>query len=212
MSYHRDLVRLAEKLGLRIATTKTIVTALIIPKEVDVLFLLSVPASLKSMLLQTARLLIYTPPDEHFGIVPLEAMLNGVPVLAANSGGPLESIVEGQTGWLRDVEQLDQWSEVMSWALDDGHEEELRAMSMNGPKRVKEEFSQEKMAERLEREMDRIRKLPRRAVVGYRESLMMGVGVGIVGLILAWAVSEMTENGLFRTAWGGIEKIDAVCI
>ncbi len=206
MSYHRDLVRLAEKLGLRTATTKTIVTALIVPKEVDVLFLLSVPASLKSMLLQTARLLIYTPPDEHFGIVPLEAMLNGVPVLAANSGGPLESVVEGQTGWLRDVKQLDQWSEVMGWALDGGHEDELRAMSGNGPKRVKEEFSQEKMAERLEGEMDRIRKLPKRAVVGYRESMMIGVGVGVVGLILAWAVSEMAKNGLFRNAWGLLSR------
>ncbi|KAI9886161.1 MAG: hypothetical protein M1823_002064 [Watsoniomyces obsoletus] len=202
VSYHLSLVQLAESLGLRIATTKTIVTALIVPKEVDVLFLLSVPASLKSMLLRTAKLLIYTPPDEHFGIVPLEAMLHGVPVLAANSGGPLESIVEGQTGWLRDVRDQEKWSEVMRWALDGRHEEIFQAMGGNGPKRVREEFSQEKMAERLEGEMRRIRKSSRKGVVGYRELLVLGVGMAMVGLILAWVMSEASRRGMLRDGWG----------
>ena len=52
--------------------------ALNVPEDVDVLFLLSVPNTLKMMLLNAARLLVYTPANEHFGIVPLEAMLAGV--------------------------------------------------------------------------------------------------------------------------------------
>jgi len=36
--------------------------------------------------------LIYTPTNEHFGIVPLEAMYMEKPVIACNSGGPTETI------------------------------------------------------------------------------------------------------------------------
>lgn len=40
--------------------------------------------------------------DEHFGIVPLEAMAAHKPVIACNSGGPLETIKNGVTGFLCD--------------------------------------------------------------------------------------------------------------
>lgn len=38
--------------------------------------------------------------DEHFGIVPIEAMAAHKPVVACNSGGPVESIKNGVTGYL----------------------------------------------------------------------------------------------------------------
>lgn len=44
--------------------------------------------------------LLYTPMDEHFGIVPVEAMAVGRPVVACSSGGPLETIEDGETGFL----------------------------------------------------------------------------------------------------------------
>merc|ERR1712000_386165 len=50
--YHKELVQLAETLGLKTATTKTIVTALNVPDDVDILFLLSVPNALKDILLK----------------------------------------------------------------------------------------------------------------------------------------------------------------
>ena len=40
--------------------------------------------------------------DEHFGIVPLEAMAAYKPVVACNSGGPVETIKNGETGFLCD--------------------------------------------------------------------------------------------------------------
>ena len=43
---------------------------------------------------------LYTPVGEHFGIVPLEAMAAGVPVIAMASGGPLETVKNGETGYL----------------------------------------------------------------------------------------------------------------
>jgi glycosyltransferase involved in cell wall biosynthesis len=49
-----------------------------------------------------AKALLYPVEDEDFGIVPVEAMGYGVPVIAHNSGGPLETIVDGKTGVLFD--------------------------------------------------------------------------------------------------------------
>ena len=54
----------------------------------------------RSALLVAAAAVVYTPANEHFGIVPLEAMAAGRPVLACNSGGPTESVQHGRTGLL----------------------------------------------------------------------------------------------------------------
>ena len=171
---------LAESLSLKTATAKNVVTALNIPSDIDVLFLLSVPAQLKSMLLNAARLLVYTPSNEHFGIVPLEAMLAGVPVLAANSGGPLETIVDGETGWLRPADDVEQWTELMRRVLFHFTEEHLRHMGEVGRERVKEEFSETKMARRLDEEIEALVKAPRVQVTELPDVLL---GLGILGMV-----------------------------
>ena len=52
------------------------------------------------LLLENTKVLLYTPENEHFGIVPVEAMYMGCIALACNSGGPLESVEHGRTGYL----------------------------------------------------------------------------------------------------------------
>ena len=37
--------------------------------------------------------------EEHFGIVPLEAMSVGTPVIAVDSGGPKETVENEETGF-----------------------------------------------------------------------------------------------------------------
>jgi len=170
--YHKELVTLAESFGLKTATTKTIVTALNIPDDVDVLFLLSVPNTLKDMLLRSARLLVYTPSNEHFGIVPLEAMLAGIPVLAANTGGPLETVVNGRTGWLCSPEDTESWTGVMNKVLHKLSEKELASMGAAGKERVKREFSDAKMAERLDEIIAGMTKSKRRSVRGLSSFLL----------------------------------------
>lgn len=56
----------------------------------------------RASLFQTALCVVYTPDKEHFGIVPLESMYAGTPVLAVNSGGPTETVLNNKTGFLRD--------------------------------------------------------------------------------------------------------------
>lgn len=45
---------------------------------------------------------LYTPVNEDYGLVPLEAMASGKPCIARNEGGPRETIVSGRDGFLVD--------------------------------------------------------------------------------------------------------------
>jgi alpha-1,3/alpha-1,6-mannosyltransferase len=65
-----------------------------------VAFALSPSSEERDGLLARSRVVIYTPAGEHFGLVPLEAMAMGRPVVAANLGGPTETVVDGLTGFL----------------------------------------------------------------------------------------------------------------
>ncbi|KAI1106787.1 glycosyltransferase family 4 protein [Jackrogersella minutella] len=184
VNYHKELVGLTESLGLRAMTTKTHLTALEVPDDVQVLFLHSVPNLLKDMLLSAASLLVYTPANEHFGIVPLEAMLAGVPVLAADTGGPTETVVEGRTGWLRSPAMVDQWTDVMDRVLNRMSTDELAAMSKTGIARVRDIFGEAHMAERLDGIVSQTLREPKTWTWTPTVVLVLGA-VGAVGAVLA---------------------------
>lgn len=191
VSYHRDLVALADSLSLKSATTSTLITALNVPAETEVLFLLSVPNTLKQSLLRSASLLVYTPSNEHFGIVPLEAMLSGVPVLAADSGGPTETVVEGVTGWLRDPQRVDEWTAVMEKALYGLTEKEKVEMRRAGRKRVKSNFAVDQMAKRLDELFEEVEREVQSRPRGARGSVIalgvVGTGMALLGAWIATA-------------------------
>lgn len=150
VQYHAELKVLAESLSLSHATiNNTASTSEGDVKTAAVIFLLSVSNSLKSALLQRARLLTYTPSNEHFGIVPLEAMLAGLPVLAANTGGPVETVVDGVTGWLREPDDPQAWSDVMRSALSLSDKQKA-AMGKDGAERVKSRFGREHMSKTID--------------------------------------------------------------
>lgn len=65
-------------------------------------FITSCSTSERNTLLSQCLCVLYTPTDEHFGIVPLEAMAAHKPVIACNSGGPTETIKHEVTGYLCD--------------------------------------------------------------------------------------------------------------
>jgi alpha-1,3/alpha-1,6-mannosyltransferase len=179
VSYHAELEALADSLKLKHATLKTVVSAHILPSDISVLFLLSVPSTLKATLLSRSSLLIYTPRNEHFGIVPLEAMLAGVPVLAANEGGPTETVVDGETGWLRDVSKPGEWTEVMQKVLTGLDATTLKTMGEQGRKRVENTFSKETMAKRFEDEINGLSSVQRPRLAPFTGDDLMLVGAVI---------------------------------
>lgn len=75
-------------------------TNIILSLDEQVRLLPSCTDAQKWGLLRACTAVLYTPEGEHFGIVPLEAMACCRPVIAVASGGPLETVVSGQTGFL----------------------------------------------------------------------------------------------------------------
>ncbi len=107
----------------------------------------------RAFLLQNASLLLYTPPNEHFGIVPLEAMYSRVPVVACRSGGPTETVVDGQTGVLCDECSGDAFGRAVRDVLDGG-DAKRRAMGAAGRKRVEATFTLDAFTGILQRHIE----------------------------------------------------------
>lgn len=103
-----------------------------------VTFLKSPSDALKISLLRRCSCLVYTPSNEHFGIVPLEAMYCGKPVVAVNNGGPKETIDDGYNGYLRCAEP-EEFANVIRMLVDD--ERTAEQFGKRGRKRFDEMFS-----------------------------------------------------------------------
>ncbi|MBN3283133.1 ALG2 mannosyltransferase, partial [Polyodon spathula] len=89
---------------------------------------------------------LYTPSNEHFGIVPVEAMYMHCPVIAVNSGGPLESIADGETGFLCDPQPACFAEAMEKFVKDPG---QRQGMGEAGRDRVLKRFSVDSFSERL---------------------------------------------------------------
>lgn len=76
----------------------------------NVFFLKNISNEERSIILKLANVVIYTPKNEHFGIVPVESMYCGAFVIAHKSGGPTESIRDRVTGYLIDNEDPKMWA------------------------------------------------------------------------------------------------------
>lgn len=124
------------------------------PPHTQVVFLLNFTMAQRTYLLtsDTTLALLYTPSNEHFGIVPLEAMGCGLPVLAVNSGGPTETVIDlsqpGGTGLLRQPDE-EQWSEALE-RLIDLPREERDTISRTAKERVADHFSSTTLGREME--------------------------------------------------------------
>jgi alpha-1,3/alpha-1,6-mannosyltransferase len=111
--------------------------------NVKVDFRLDISDQERSVLLQTALGVVYTPHREHFGIVPLEAMYAGTPVLAVNSGGPMETIVDGRTGFLREPTPQEFGDALLEWIRDPA---KATVMGKAGKHHVESTFGTQRLA------------------------------------------------------------------
>lgn len=130
VEHYEELHALAEELGL----------------EDHVTFLKSPSDKTKQLLLHSCRAVIYTPEQEHFGIVPLEAMYMRRPVVACDSGGPTETISHGETGFLCEPEPEEFAKAMLKFAKDKSLAQE---MGNSGRDRVLMLFSRDRFMHEL---------------------------------------------------------------
>ncbi|KAM3718734.1 Alpha-1,3/1,6-mannosyltransferase ALG2 [Dirofilaria immitis] len=117
-----------------------------LPKE-QYIFLKSPTDEEKLELLRRATAVLYTPSNEHFGIVPVEAMYMECCVIALNSGGPRETIIDGETGFLV-KENPNSFAEKMAELVKNKHK--AVAMGIAGRKRIKSVFAMDNFVMKLE--------------------------------------------------------------
>lgn len=111
-------------------------------------FVLSCSTAERNTLLSDCLCVLYTPKDEHFGIVPLEAMAAQKPVIACNSGGPVETVKHEVTGFLCDPNPLE-FAKSMSKLMADP--EMAAKMGKEARRHVTEKFSTKSFGEQLNR-------------------------------------------------------------
>lgn len=88
---------------------------------------------------RNARLFVLSSDEEGLGIVILEAMACGVPVVSTRCGGPEKAVVDGETGFLTPVGEVNALADAMQWVLD----EPMLCLRMGeaGRQRAHERFS-----------------------------------------------------------------------
>ncbi len=84
---------------------------------------------------------------EGFGLVYLEANSFGKPVIAGQSGGVSDAVIDGQTGYLVDPEDKEMIAKAILRVLD--NQPLAQKMGQQGAQRVKEKFSWPLQAQRL---------------------------------------------------------------
>ncbi|MFN7991566.1 MAG: glycosyltransferase, partial [Candidatus Micrarchaeia archaeon] len=88
---------------------------------------------------------LYTPVNEDFGIVPLEAMASGKPCIARNEGGPRETVIDGTDGYL--VGSVWEMSEKMS--LISKNPDKAERMGKAGRTKVGRDFTWDRFLKRF---------------------------------------------------------------
>ncbi len=117
----------------------------------DVSIMTDVPDSELLDLYRNCSVFLYTPTGEHYGFGPVEAMASGKPTIASMIGGPSETVLNGETGYVLD-EDPKAWAAKISLLMNDAS---LRKkMGKEGRKRVEGNYTwaafQKNMAEAID--------------------------------------------------------------
>jgi glycosyltransferase involved in cell wall biosynthesis len=96
---------------------------------------------------RSAKAVVYIPVDEPFGLVPVEAMMCGTPVIVSNHGGPKEMVQDGKTGIHVDPFDPHRVADAIERLLK--NEKLVDEMGQNGYNLVRENFTIDHFVERF---------------------------------------------------------------
>ena len=105
-------------------------------------------------LLSCADLFLLPSESESFGLAALEAMACGAPVVTSRVGGLPEVVVDGETGYLCDVGDIDGMADAGARILTD--DDLWRSLSEGGRKLAVEHFSAERVVPEYEAYYERV--------------------------------------------------------
>lgn len=103
-------------------------------------------------LYRTSTAALFTARNEDFGMVPLEAMAAGTPVLAVDRGGPRETVLDGRTGRLLPPEPTAFAAAMRRVLTSPGEVDGMRAAA----RQRSEEFGWQRLADRVDEVMEHL--------------------------------------------------------
>lgn len=106
------------------------------------------------LLLAASDVVVCASRFESFGMVPVEAMACGVPVVSTNRGGPSETLADGETGFLVPPGRADLIAARVVTLL--ANDELRRRMGRAGRSRVEERFTVSRYAARMTEVFERV--------------------------------------------------------
>jgi glycosyltransferase involved in cell wall biosynthesis len=116
---------------------------------------LDLPTKDISKLYSNCYSVLYSPINEDFGLVPLEALSSYKPCIAINEGGPKEILIDGETGFL--VNSVEEMARRMGYLVK--NQTFVEEMGKNGRKYVEKNFSWDQFLERFETVCRSLRKV-----------------------------------------------------
>ncbi|CDS03721.1 hypothetical protein LRAMOSA01122 [Lichtheimia ramosa] len=121
------------------------------PADTHVVFLCSFNDSQRTYLLRHSTLMLYTPTNEHFGITPVEGMYTELPVIATNTGGPLETVKHEETGLLLESDPQ-VWGQGIKDIITGRYDAKI--MGQQGRRHVQAMFSLPAFADQMQHVLD----------------------------------------------------------
>jgi len=97
--------------------------------------------------MNSADVIVYLTINEPFGLVPIEAMVHGKPSLVSSSGGPSETVVNSETGFLANPLDIKDIKTKIEYILN--HRDMLNTMSNFCTQTYEQKFTLEKGVDRF---------------------------------------------------------------
>jgi glycosyltransferase involved in cell wall biosynthesis len=123
------------------------ISALAARYGIKIEFFNNISDSSLAKLYNQASITVYAPIREPFGLVPLESMASGTPVVAVREGGMQETILDGETGFLVERDPV-AFADAIQKLLDDSAL--AKRMGERGRQHVLENWTWDQATARLE--------------------------------------------------------------
>lgn len=151
VEYHKELCALADELDLPWSDVEAMGER---PGTGCIEFVRNFDDEAKARMLHEAWAVVYTPENEHFGIVPIEAMASARPVLALPNGGPLETVVDRKTGFLVPSKRGGFAAAMRKFAEPESGYELVEKMGRDARNHVRDHFTRGAMADELDKHVE----------------------------------------------------------
>jgi glycosyltransferase involved in cell wall biosynthesis len=106
-------------------------------------------------LMARATAVLYTPVNEDYGLVPMETMASGKPIIAVNEGGPRETVDDRKTGFL--VNSEEEMAGRMRYVAE--HPSIARKMGKEGIATVRKKYSWENFFRVFDKKLAKVVKI-----------------------------------------------------